>query len=384
MAQAQIKIASVDHPGTFISEELEARGWAQVDLAYILGMSVQQLNPLLNGKANITPDMAAALGDAFDMPAEFFANLQKLYDLHRVKPVDPGVRTRASWLEFFPLRDMIKRGWIEDTEPGLLDLQMLRFFGKNRVEDIPFIGSGEITAYAAKKSSGYESTTPVQYAWLHRVMTIAKMQQAPLFSPEALKAHLPKIRAHLLDKDDLIHIPAILQTCGVRFTLVEALPKSKIDGVCVWLDGQPAIGMSTRLDRLDNFAFVLRHELEHVLRGDGKDVSFAPVDEIDSADLEGTSDKSEEEIRANDAASEFCIPKAQLNSFLARKGEFISEQDVIGFAARLEIHPAIVVGQVQYKRKNYAWLRKYQNSIRDYLMDWKYVDGWGRLVPTGL
>lgn len=384
MAQAQIKIASVDHPGTFITEELEARGWAQVDLAYILGMSVQQLNPLLNGKANITPDMAAALGDAFGMPAEFFANLQKLYDLHRVKPVDPGVRTRASWLEHFPVRDMIKRGWIEDTEPGLLELQMLRFFGKNRVEDIPFIGTGEIAAHAAKKSSAYDETTAIQYAWLHRVMTIAKMQEAPLYSEETLRKNLGRIRAHLLDKDDLIRIPEILRTCGIRFTLVEALPKSKIDGVCVWLDDQPAIGMTTRLDRLDNFAFVLRHELEHVLQGDGRDVSFAPVDEMEASDFAGDSDRPEEEKRANDAASEFCIPKAQLHSFLARKGQFISEQDVIGFAARLEIHPAVVVGQIQYKRQNYAWLRKYQTGIRDYLMGWKYVDGWGRMVPTGL
>lgn len=381
---AQVKIASVDHPGTFITEELEARGWSQTDLAYILGMKVQQLNPLLNGKANITPDLAAALGDAFDMPAEFFANLQKLYELNRVKPVDPGVRTRAAWTACFPVREMINRGWIEETEPSLLDVQMLRFFGKNRIEDIPFVGSGTITAHAAKKSSGYDETTPVQYAWLHRVMTIAKMQEAPLYSPDALRKNLPRIRAHLLDMDDLTHIPEILRTCGVRFTLVEALPKSKIDGVCVWIDGHPAVGMTTRLDRLDNFAFVLRHELEHVLQGDGREQSFAPVDEMDASDFTGDSDKPSEEKRANDAASEFCIPKARLASFLARKGQFISEQDVIGFAASLEINPAIAVGQIQYRRQNYAWLRKYQTSIRNYLMDWKYVDGWGRLVPTGL
>ena len=118
------KLASVDHPGTFIVEELGARNWHQVDLAYILGMKPQQLHPILTGKASITPDLAAALGDAFDMPAEFFANLQKQYDLNKVKPVDPGVRTRATWLSVFPVREMIKRGWIEDTEPGLLDLQM--------------------------------------------------------------------------------------------------------------------------------------------------------------------------------------------------------------------------------------------------------------------
>lgn len=378
----QAKMLPVDHPGTFIQEELQARGWGQVDLAYILGMSPQQLNPILNGKGSITPDLAIAFGDAFDMPAEFFANLQKMYDLHKAKPVDPGVRARASWLSKFPVRDMIKRGWIEESEPALLELQMLRFFEKNRVEDIPFIGTGEIVAHAAKKSR-YESTTPIQYAWLHRVMKIARMISAPEYRRDALLSALPKIRAHLQDKDDLIHIPGILLDCGVRFVMVEALPRSKIDGVCVWLDGSPAIGLSLRLDRLDNFAFVLRHECEHVLRGDGKDETFNPVDEFDTEDFE-RENMPEEEMIANDAAQEFCVPSDKLQSFLARKGNFISEQDVLMFAARMEVHPAIVVGRIQRARKNYAWLRKYQTSIRDYLLDWKFVDGWDLFSPTGL
>ena len=372
----------VEHPGTFITEELEARNWQQVDLAYILGVSPQQLSPILTGKASITSDWAAALGDAFDMPAEFFANLQKFYDLNRAKPVDPGVRTRATWLSVFPVRDMIKRGWIEDSEPALLDLQMMRFFGKNRIEDIPFIGGGSIVAHAPKKS-GHEDTTPIQYAWLHRVMKIAESISAPPYSETALRDSLPAIRAHLLDKDDLIRIPDILLKCGVRFVVVEALPSSKIDGVCVWIEGQPAIGMTTRMDRLDNFAFVLRHEIEHVLRGDGKNESFTPVDEIDAA-FSASDDLPEAEIRANVAAAEFCVPRQHLESFIARKGPFISEQDVLAFAARLEIHPAIVVGQVQHRTNKYAWLRKYQTGIRTYLEDWKFVDGWGRAAPTGL
>jgi HTH-type transcriptional regulator/antitoxin HigA len=131
----------VDHPGSFILEELDARGWAQVDLAYILGISPQQLSPILKGTRDISPDMAVALGDAFDMTAEFFANLQKLYDLKQAKPVDPGVKVRAIWASHFPVREMIRRGWIEDTEPGLLDLQMLRFFEKNCIDDVPFVGT---------------------------------------------------------------------------------------------------------------------------------------------------------------------------------------------------------------------------------------------------
>jgi HTH-type transcriptional regulator / antitoxin HigA len=381
MAQTR-KIATVDHPGTFITEELEVRGWQQVDLAYILGMSPQQLSPLLTGKVSITPDMAAALGEAFDMPSEFFANLQKLYDLSKTKPVDPGVRTRRQWVSVFPVRDMIRRGWIEDTEPSLLDLQMMRFFGTNRVEDIPFIGSGEIAPHAAKKSDAYARTTAVQYTWLHRVMKIAETISAPMYSEPTLRSSLAKIKAHLMDKDDLIHIPNILRAAGVRFALVEALPGSKIDGVCVWVNNQPAIGMTTRLDRLDNFAFVLRHEIEHILNGDGREVKFTPVDEIGTNF--SSSDGPEEERQANEAASEFCVPHQQLKSFLARKAPFISEQDVLAFAARLEVHPAIAIGQVQHKTNKYGWLRKYQSGIREYLFDWHFVDGWGRHCPTGL
>lgn len=375
-------IVSVDHPGTFIVEELEERGWTQVDLAYILGMSPQQLSPILTGKQGISPDMAAALGEAFDVPADFFANLQKQYDLFRAKKPDPGVRTRAGWLSVFPVREMIKRGWIEDADPSLLDLQMTRFFERNRVEDIPFVGSGEILPHAARKQD-YNAITPVQYAWLHRVKKVAESCESPRYSEAALEKNLPAIRAHMQDKDDLIQIPAILRECGVRFVLVEALPGSKIDGVCVWIDDQPAIGMTTRLDRMDNFCFVLRHELEHVLRGDGKAATFTPVDEFDY-DVDRSEGLPQEEVRANEAASEFLVPRRQLESFLIRKSPFISERDVLAFAARLEINPAIVVGQIQHRTQNYAWLRKYQKGIRDYLMDWQCIDGWGHQAPTGL
>jgi len=374
------KTLPIDHPGTFIAEELDARGWTQADLAYILGIDGGQLNRLIKGNTDITPDSAVALGEAFDMPAEFFLNLQKMYDLQKARKADPGVRKRASWLAAFPVREMIKRGWIEDAEPGLLDLQMLRFFGKNRVEDIPFVGDGTVPAHAAKKST-YSNTTPIQYVWLHRVRKIAERAKAPPYSRESLLGNLARIRSHMLDKDDFGGIPEILQKCGVRFVLVEALPGSKIDGVCVWIDDQPAIGMTLRLDRPDNFCFVLRHEIEHALRGDGREMTFAPVDEHEN---EPTEDTRECERIADDAAREFCVPQALLESFIARKSPFISERDVLSFAARIEIHPSVVIGQIQNKTRKFGWLRKHQTSVREYLLGWEHKDGWGFQAPTGL
>lgn len=375
--------APIDHPGSFIQEELDARGWSQEDLAYIVGKSAQQLNPILRGKQSISPDMATILGEAFDVPADFFANLQKMYDLQKARIPDPGVKTRATWQSIFPVREMIRRGWIEDTDPSLLDLQMMRFFNKNRIEDIPFINDTPQVSIAAKKT-GYERTTAVQYVWLHRVRKIAEQMSCPLFSEGALRDNLGTLRAHMLDKDDLINIPFVLQKCGVRLVFVESLPSSKIDGVCVWIDSQPVIGMTLRWDRFDNFCFVLRHEIEHILRGDGMAESFAPVDSIEECYESSSGVLPECERIANEEAANFCIPRGLLDSFILRKSPFISERDVLKFAARIEINPAVVVGQIQFRTQRYAWLRKYQTGIKNYLLDWEFRDGWGYQAPTGL
>ncbi len=86
----------VKHPGYYIKEEMEERGWSQRDLAFILGVSEQAINPILNGKRGISPEMAKVLGEGFDVPAEFFANLQQAYDLAQARTPDTSVALRRT------------------------------------------------------------------------------------------------------------------------------------------------------------------------------------------------------------------------------------------------------------------------------------------------
>ena len=64
------------HPGAYIEEEMRERGMLAGDLAQTLGMSDEALSRILAG-GEITPDIARALGTAFDVDAEFFLNLQR-------------------------------------------------------------------------------------------------------------------------------------------------------------------------------------------------------------------------------------------------------------------------------------------------------------------
>ncbi|TGV72849.1 addiction module antidote protein, HigA family, partial [Mesorhizobium sp. M00.F.Ca.ET.149.01.1.1] len=257
-------LIDVPHPGEFIREELDARGWSQRDLAYILRVQEQAINPIISGKRGISPEMAKALGDAFDVSAEYFANLQQAYEMANAHAPDPGVARRAHLQNVYPIREMIRRGWLEDTGIGLLEAQLMRFFGKNDLSDIPYLD------HAAKKAD-YSEDTPTQMAWLFRVRQLASEMVVEGYSETRLRALARDLYRFMIDPEDVRRVPRALAECGVRYVIVETLPKANIDGVCFWLDdASPVIGMTTRFDRIDNFWFVLRHEIEHVLNRDGR------------------------------------------------------------------------------------------------------------------
>jgi HTH-type transcriptional regulator / antitoxin HigA len=366
------------HPGVYIKEEMDARGWLQRDLAFILGVPEQAINAILSGKRGISPDMAKALGDAFGVPAEFFANLQKYYDLSRATAPNPSVAVRAKIQGQYPVREMIKRGWLEDGDAALLQAQLTRFFEVPSPDDIPFL------AHAAKKTSYEESDIrPAQLAWLFRVKQIARSISVPKFSDKALRDSLPKLAALLYAPEEARHVPRILMECGVRLIFVEKLPQASIDGVCFWLDEvSPVIGMSLRYDRIDNFWFVLRHETEHVFQKDGQ--TNEVIDDFDSLSASTDAALPEEEHIANTAAADFCAPSDRVDSFIARKRPYFYERDVLALARILNRHPGLVVGQMQNKLNDHAYLRKYQVKIRSFVVPGAIADGWGQTIPLTL
>lgn len=379
MINDNINIA-VPTPGEFIKEELEAREWTQGDLAYVLGISPQNLHAILAGKRGISSDMAKALGKAFDVSAAFFTNLQAAYDLSVATDPDPSIEHRARLQDHFPVREMIKRGWIDDgLDSSLLEEQMMRFFRVKDYESIPYL------QHAAKKTSAYEDRKipPVQLAWLFRVYQIAGCLEVPRYSQAKLQNALSDLHALMSEPEEIRQVPRILNECGIRLVFVEALPQAKIDGVCCWLDKHsPVIGMSLRFDRIDNFWFVLRHEIEHVLNKDGQGEGREILDDLET--LEDDASIPEEEQRANLAAQEFSVPRDKLVGFIVRKHPYFAEQDIAGFARVLGVHIGIVIGQIHSYTRNFKLLRKHLVKVRQFVITGGIVDGWGEVFPISL
>lgn len=370
-------------PGHLIQDLLDKREWTQRVLATVIGSDESTVNKIIAGKRPLEAEMALALADVFDVPAERFMDLQKSYELAQARVMarpDPGRANRALLFGKLPVADMIKRGWLDATDPRnvpSVEAALAKFFGTASADEIP------ILPHAAKKTDEFGEVTPVQLAWLYRVKEIAGELLVSRYTPDALDAAIAKLGVLRGTPDDVRKVPRILQDAGIRFLLVESLPGSKIDGVCFWIGDSPVVAMSMRYDRIDNFWFVLRHELEHVRRQDGR------VKMMLDAELEGERagigpNVPEEERAANLAAAEFCVPQISLKQFVDRKAPFFAERDIIGFARTLKIHPGLIAGQLQRRIDRYDRFRQHLAKIRSLIVPSAAHDGWGDVYPVGI
>ena len=69
-------------PCEILQEHLEQRGLSRARAARRMGISVYELGRILDGITPITDDLAATLEQAFDVPASFWINAQRNYQLH--------------------------------------------------------------------------------------------------------------------------------------------------------------------------------------------------------------------------------------------------------------------------------------------------------------
>ena len=69
------------HPGEHLAEELKELNMSASALARSLKVPTNRITGILNGQRAITGDTALRLGHFFGTSAEFWLNLQKLYEL---------------------------------------------------------------------------------------------------------------------------------------------------------------------------------------------------------------------------------------------------------------------------------------------------------------
>jgi HTH-type transcriptional regulator/antitoxin HigA len=343
----QIQELVVD-PVEAIKFRMEQMNLSPRDLVPLIG-SRSKVSEILSRKRPLTLSMVRALNKGLGIPAKSLVQEQSLFALEE---------DAIDWSRF-PIEEMISRGWIEREHS-------LRKHPKLILNDFfSVLGSGWTPAAFYKRTQYIRSArTMDQYAltaWKARVCQRALSEKpATTFDREKLDLGFLNELSHLSTlQDGPRHCKEYLAAVGISFIVEPQLSDTYLDGAAMLLmPDHPIVALTLRHDRVDNFWFVLMHELVHVWKHLNNDMIVV----FDDLDVEN--DDNEQEREADLWAGEALIPSAEWSRSPARS--LRTPEAAEHLARKLRIHPAIVAGRIRHQYKSYRVLNRHvgQGEVR--------------------
>jgi HTH-type transcriptional regulator/antitoxin HigA len=319
-----------------------AAGMSQTDLAEKLGMKPQQVQ-----RYEATDYMGASLRRLIEISRALGVKASGSFEgtKHAGGSVFAwGDVDDIVWGQL-PYKEMIRRKWF-DLPRGSNPIE--------KVKEYFLLAAGPQFATAYHRKKIRSCNVPNEYAllaWQARVLERAhvfvEVEGLPEF--ELDDGWLPELVSLTRRKDGAKRASHLLAEKGIVLMIEQHLPGSYLDGAAMLGDGgRPVIGLTLRYDRLDNFWFVLLHELGHVFLHLFDGLRF------DFFDEESATDSDSIEAEADRFALDALIPEELWNQCLSRFA--LSEEAVQIDADNLGIDHSIIAGRIRKERDNYMIL----------------------------
>jgi len=198
-------------------------------------------------------------------------------------------------------------------------------------------------------------------AWYARILVKAKHQQVGnIFHKDMINAVWLTSLARLSREENAPEKAAnYLMQSGIRFIVEPVLEGTFLDGAALLMeDFSPIIAMTLRYDRLDNFWFVLFHELAHIILHLNNDLNVI----FDDLDIKIDGIEQEADAYALNAL----IPNEIWRKSLVRFNP--SNETITNQAEALAVHPALLAGRVRRETGKYYLFNDLigQGEVRKY------------------
>lgn len=327
-------------PVEAIEFRIDQLGITRSELAKIIGFPKSRISEVLNGKRNPSLDMMRALREHLGIPADVL--------LGKIEAKLPDPCPDVNW-KSFPITEMFNLGWLGSVKPKAEDIELSirKLMSSARVATPQFAGV---------RFRGAESKEPNPYsvnAWLMKAMGEAINRESENdFDCQSIGHGFRREIAKLsLYSDGPKRAFRKLDEAGITAVYVPCLKKTHIDGACFSLpSGKPAIAVSLRHHRLDNFWFTLLHECVHVERHLSEESII--IDETEGSTGAFGNDP-DMESEANTLARSALVPD-DICEELGRLAGSISKAKIQSFARRADVHEAVVAGQVRMMTGRYT------------------------------
>lgn len=323
-------------PGETIREQLDSRGMSQKEFSLRMGMTEKHISRLINGKVELTPDVALRLESVLGVPARFWNNLEAIYreKLARVHAELEFERDKEI-AQKFPYAKLSAFGWVPQTrklEEKVINLRA--FFEVARLEILDTL---KVPGIAYRKIGENAISDYASAAWAQRARIEARGAEVSPINLEKLQENIPEIRALTVQKPEFFcgQLRRLLAECGIVIVFLPHISGSFLHGAS-FVDGKHIVlGLTVRGKDADKFWFSLFHELFHILSGH----IYEPGETTE-----------EQERLADEYARDALIPMTAFQNFTGY-GD-MSSQAIARFARSEGIAPCIVLGRLQ--KENYV------------------------------
>ena len=337
------------HPGKILQSVLEDYDMSQKELAVAIGKPSPIVNDIIKGKRNINPEFADLLEAVLpDISAADWMSMQNQYDISKLQRQEEiqqqkDLIERWNFLKgYLNLNYMKKKLHLADDLSQSLSA-ILGYLAINEVNEIK-MKQESVMGYFRKSEKS--STDPVNLlTWLCVVRHRSDEEKLNISFDIAKVDNLISELNSLFyaNKQVIESTTRLLNSYGVKFIVEDKLDRMAVDGLSFWSGDNPTIVMTKRMNRIDNFAFVLCHELGHIVKHIyvEKDAEFLD-------DMNGLKeDKREAEANkfAEDALWKGFVKE---NAFKKIRVPFAASRFLLQIANEQRINISIVVGQYQH------------------------------------
>lgn len=346
------------HVGETLSEKLQEMEMGPKEFALRTGKPEKTITAILKGDSSITPDMAVQFENVTKIPAHFWMNHQRSYDEYVARKKRQAViEESVEWAKLFPLKEMIKKGWL----PAAITIQektlaMLTFFAFAKYtawEEYYFKQQLKV----AFRISLAETNEPYGIsAWLRKGELQATELQTKEYSEKNFREALPHLKTIMATHpaNFFNQLQEICLAAGVKVVHTPSLPKAPICGSTRWINDTPLIQLTGRYNRNDSFWFTFFHEAGHILLHGKKDIFLEKVEYSDKDKIK--------EGQADEFAIKWTLTEEEETTIL--NAVPLTAQKIRNFATQFNTHPAIIIGRLQHKKLiHYSLGREYLEPI---------------------
>lgn len=269
MSKLEYKDLIAFHPGYYVKEMLEYEGMSQDELAKRLQTSGKNVSDLINGKANLSDEMAMNLSIVFGTSVSMWLNLNQKY-IEKKLEIEKMMQVDA---ECELVKDIDYNFWenlgvvasVTKKVDKVKELQ--KYF---RISSLEILKRRDfLIQYKTEDETDRSVHIMNSNAWVQTAINIGMQKEVQNFNKKKLEEVLPQIQKMTSQKPQEVYadLDKILADNGVALVLLPNLKKCKVKGAVKWIGKEKVIlALNNCEQNEESFWFSLFHELGHIMQ----------------------------------------------------------------------------------------------------------------------